>query len=87
MGKNIYQKKDIVKGVKHELQNAQLIFSTDMTKLNINQVLYSLSLSLSLSLIFSTDMTKLNTNQVLYTHTHSHTHMSVKRVVKSVREK
>jgi hypothetical protein len=41
MGKNIYQKKDIVKGVKHELQNAQLIFSTDMTKLNINQVLYT----------------------------------------------
>lgn len=65
MGKNIFQKKEIIKGVKYvilachfcgppcrhvlttlalplhhrsDLENAQLIFSTDMSELNINQV-------------------------------------------------
>jgi len=38
MGKNIFQKKEIVKGVKSDLENAQMIFSTDMSKLNINQL-------------------------------------------------
>ena len=38
MGKNIYQKKQIIKGVKSDLENAQLIFSTDMSTLNIKQI-------------------------------------------------
>ena len=38
MGKNIFQKKEIIKGVKSDLENAQLIFSTDMSELNINQL-------------------------------------------------
>ena len=38
MGKDIYQKKEIIKGVKSDLENAQLIFSTDMSSLNIKQI-------------------------------------------------
>merc|ERR1719514_10913 len=38
MGKNIYQKKEIIKGVKSDLENAQLIFSTDTSSLNIKQI-------------------------------------------------
>ena len=38
MGKDIYQKKEIIKGVKSDLENAQLIFSTDMSTLNIKQI-------------------------------------------------
>ena len=76
MGKNIYQKKDIVKGVKHELQNAQLIFSTDMTKLNINQVLYSLSLSLSLSHFFNRHDQAQHQPGPIHSHTLTHTHVS-----------
>jgi len=38
MGKTIFQKKDIIRGVKSDLENAQMIFSTDMSKLNINQI-------------------------------------------------
>jgi len=38
MGKNIFQKKEIIKNVRADLENAQLIFSTDMSELNINQL-------------------------------------------------
>jgi large subunit ribosomal protein L10 len=38
MGKNIFQKKEIIKGVKSDLENAQLIFSTEMSEMNIKQL-------------------------------------------------
>ena len=38
MGKTIYQKKEIIRGVKSDLENAQVIFSTDMSTLNIKQI-------------------------------------------------
>eukprot|EP00960_Hanusia_phi_P052835 761685-Hanusia_phi.AAC.1 len=38
MGKNIYQKKDIIKQVSEDLASSQFIFSTEMKQITVPQV-------------------------------------------------